>query len=180
MKRMWASVALALLLGAGPAQALSIGLGAFGGISVPVVQDDTGQGTQFGIRVPVNLVPLIAVEPFFSSSAGGDKEETLAGTTYTRTGIDVTAFGANLLIPFGAAVRFYPFVGVGSHKLERAGSEEITKTGYNFGLGLGFSPPLAGLSVDLRGELTAVVDGDVSRKWANATLGVSYALFKLP
>lgn len=176
MKRVIASAALlALLASAGAAHALSVGVGAFGGVSVPIVQDDTGQGSQFGIRVPVNLVPMVNVEPYFASTSGGDAEEDFG----TRTGLDVSAFGANLLFPFGAGIRFFPFVGIGSHTLKREGQDDITKTGYNFGLGLGFSPPVAGLSIDVRGELNAVVDGDVSRKWANATVGVSYNFFKL-
>lgn len=177
MKRRFASAALlAVLLSAGAAHATSVGVGAFGGISVPIVQDDTDRGSLFGVRVPVSLIPLLQVEPYFSSASGGDVKETFG----TRSGLDVTAFGANVLIPFGAGFRFYPFAGVGSHKLKRTGSPDITKTGYNFGLGIGFSPPLAGLSVDVRGELNAVVDGDVSRKWANATVGVSYNVFKMP
>lgn len=180
MKRLCASIALlALLSSAGAAHALSVGVGAFGGISVPIVQDDTGQGTQFGVRVPVNLIPMVVVEPFFSSASGGDKDEEFGGVTQTRTGLDVTGFGANLLLPFGTGFRFYPFAGLGSFKVKREGSEDVTKTGYNFGIGIGISPPLAGLSLDVRGELNAVVDGDVSRKWGNATVGVSYNVFKL-
>jgi hypothetical protein len=180
MRRLCASFALlALLTSAGAAHAVSVGVGAFGGLSVPIVQDDTGQGTVFGLRVPVNLVPMISVEPYFSSASGGDKEETFGSITETRTGLDVTGFGANVLIPFGTGFRFYPFAGIGSHTIKREGSDDLTKTAYNFGLGIGFSPPVVGLSVDVRGELTAVVDGDVSRKWANATVGVSYNVFKM-
>ena len=179
MKRLCALIALALVLGARAAGAVSVGVGAFGGVSIPLVQDDTGQVTLFGLRVPVNLIPLLSVEPYFAATSGGDKDETFVGTGYTRSGLDVTAFGANALLSFGSTIRFYPFAGIGSHKLKREGAEDITKTGYNFGLGLGVSPPVAGLSVDLRGELNAVVDGDASRKWANVTLGVSYNLIKL-
>jgi hypothetical protein len=180
MKRLCATAALlAFLASAGSAHAVSIGVGAFGGLSAPIVQDDTGQGTIFGLRVPVNLVPMITVEPYFSTSAGGDKDEELGGIEETRTGLDNTGFGANLLIPFGVGFRFFPFVGVGSHTLKRDGMDDITKTAYNFGLGIGFTPPVAGLSVDVRGELNAVVDGDVSRKWGNATVGVSYNVFKM-
>ena len=33
---------------------------------------------------------------------------------------------------------------------------------------------------DLRGELQAAVDGDVSRKMLNLSLGASYSLFSMP
>jgi hypothetical protein len=36
------------------------------------------------------------------------------------------------------------------------------------------------LGVDVRGELQMIVDGDVSRKFANATAGVSYHFLSLP
>ena len=180
MKRLSAGIAfLALALSAGAAGAVSIGVGAFGGVSVPIVQDDTDRGTVFGARVPVDLVPLIAVEPYFAVTSGGSKDETFAGSSYTRSGLDVTAFGANVLLQFGSTLKLFPFAGIGSHKLKREGAADITQSGYNFGLGLGFSPPVVGLSIDVRGELNAVVDGDVSRKWANATVGVSYNVLHL-
>ena len=157
---------------------ITVGIGAFGGVSVPVLQDDTNQGTQFGARLPVALLPLVTVEPYFSSAKGGDKDQTVEGATYTRAGIDVTSFGANLLLTFGSKFQFYPFAGIGSFKLKRTGSADLSKSGYNFGLGLGFSP-VSKLSIHLRGELAAAVDGETSRKWANATFGVSYNVFPL-
>jgi hypothetical protein len=36
------------------------------------------------------------------------------------------------------------------------------------------------LTIHLRGEAIAAVDGEVSRKWAAATLGASYAVFSFP
>ena len=43
-------VTLAMLALASAAHAASIGVGVFGGSSIPVVQDDNGQGTIFGVR----------------------------------------------------------------------------------------------------------------------------------
>jgi outer membrane protein with beta-barrel domain len=174
------AVAVALL--AMPAHAVSVGIGAFGGASFPLVQDDNGQGSVFGVRVPVSVVPLIAIEPYFGSTHGGSKDQTVAGLTFTRDGIDVTSYGANLLLKFGGPLQFYPFAGMSSSHLKRTGLDE-TDTAYDFGLGLGIKLPLVGLSVDGRGELDAAVDkasSDASRKWANVTLGVSYAFAKFP
>jgi len=161
------------------AGAVSIGVGAFGGASIPLLQDDNGQGTVFGLRAPVSLIPLVTVEPYFAKGSGGDKSQDIEGTTITRSGIDVTGFGANVLLTFGGKLQLYPFAGIGSYKLTRAGSDDLTNTTYTFGLGLGISP-LPKLSVHLRGELAAAVDGAVSRKWANATVGVSYNVFSTP
>jgi outer membrane protein with beta-barrel domain len=180
MKKLNACLAaLAIISFAGTARAGGIGIGAFGGVSVPVIQDDTDRGSLYGVRVPVSLVPMLTVEPYFASTKGGDVTQDLFGASYTRSGIDVTSYGANLLLTFGGPVQFYPYAGIGSFKLERDGLD-VSQTGYNFGLGLGFGLPATGLSLHLRGELAAAVDGDVSRKWANVTAGLHYNFLKLP
>jgi hypothetical protein len=161
------------------AGAASVGVGAFGGMSLPIVQDDNGQGTMMGLRAPVSLLPLVTVEPYFAKISGGDKNQDIEGETITRSGLDVTGFGANLLLTFGGKIQLYPFAGIGSYKLTRDGSEDVTNTAYTFGLGLGISP-LPKLSIHLRGELAAAVEGETSRKWANATIGVSYNVFSTP
>jgi len=172
---------LALALAALPAHAAGVGVGAFGGVSVPIVQDDSNQGSIFGARVPIQLIPLISAEPFFASSKLGDKDQTIAGLPYTRDGGEITAFGVNVLLGgMGApGVRFYPYAGLGSYELKRNGAEKATEVGYNFGLGLGLSP-IPQLAIDLRGELNMIATGDTSRKYANVTVGAAYTLFRLP
>jgi opacity protein-like surface antigen len=178
MKKKLIPVLFALALSPCVAHAVGIGVGVFGGAGVPILQDDNGQGTVFGLRVPVNLVPLVTVEPYFSKGSGGDKDQDVGGLSLTRSGIDATSFGANVMLKFGGGLSFYPYAGIGSTKLERDGLD-ATSTSYNFGLGLGLSP-VPKISVHLRGELQAVLDkdeSDISRKWANITLGVHYNLF---
>src|SRR5262245_58669254 len=101
MKRLFVWVALlAQTCWTVPANAASVGVGVFGGASIPVVQDDNGSGSEFGVRVPVSVVPLVTVEPYFLKSNGGDKDEDLGSLTITRSGIDVTGFGANVMFTF--------------------------------------------------------------------------------
>lgn len=178
MKRLFATALFALALAGSTAHATGIEAGVFGGLSIPIVQDDQKQGTTFGLRVPVKLIPLITVEPFFASSAMGEAEEEIAGFTYTREGFDVTSFGANVLLTMGGPVSFYPFAGLGQTTLKRAGFDDSFTT-FNGGLGIGISPAPK-FSIHVRGELQAVVDGDASRKFANATAGLHYALFSVP
>lgn len=177
MKRIVVS-ALALLLWAGNARAGGIGLGAFAGMSYPVLQDDTGEGALVGLRAPVSVVPMLTVEPFYASSRLADKVTMVADVPYAREGFDERAYGVNLMLATGGPLSFYPFAGIGKTTLERTGFES-TFTTYDVGVGLSVSP-LPKLSVDLRAELQAVVDGDVTRKFGNATAGVSYRLFGLP
>lgn len=179
MRRIMALTFAALVLAGGTAHAASIGVGAFGGMSFPILQDDADNGSLFGVRFPVHVVPLFAVEPYWASSSLGDKTVDLGGgLTVTRQGFDVKAYGVNAMLTTGGPVQFYPFVGIGSSKLSRTGSDQ-TLTTYDFGVGLGLSP-IPKLSVQVRGELDAAVDNGASRKFANVTVGASYALISLP
>lgn len=179
MKRILVVASLVLALGAvaSPASAVTVGAGAYGGYSIPIVQDDTGGGAIFGARAPVGVMSMLTLEPFYASSSLGDAEETLGGLTYTRSGFDMTAFGVNAILGTlgGAGMKFYPFAGFGSYSLERTGSEDIEDIGWSFGLGLGF-PAGSKMSVHLRGEVDMIVSGDTSRKFGNATLGLTYNL----
>lgn len=176
MRRLFAAAALALLLAAGSAHATGIGVGVYGGLSYPIIQDDVKSGTLYGLRAPVSLVPMITVEPFYASSSLGDAEETLGGIVYTREGFDQTAYGLSVMLgnPAGMGVRFYPFAGIGKYKLERTGTD-IDEVGYNIGLGIGIGATPK-LSLQIRGELEMVKTGDTSRKFGNATAGLTYGL----
>jgi opacity protein-like surface antigen len=182
MKRIVPIVLLALVLGAGAASAVSgvsLSGGAFGGVSIPILQDDSKQGVIYGLRLPVSVLPLLKVEPYWAMTSLGDAEETFGTLAYTRDGGKVTAYGVNALLSLGGPVRFFPFAGIASHKLTREGTEDLNKIGYNFGLGLGFSP-IPKFDVDVRGELNMITLGETSRKFANVTAGVSYRFLSLP
>jgi hypothetical protein len=172
--------ALALAFLAGPAWTADIGIGVLGGISIPVANEPAEQGSQLGVRVPVNLLPLITLEPYYSRSALGDGEVTVGGVTYTRDGGEVTGFGLNALLTFGSPLfKLFPIVGLGSYRIEREAAEEISKAGYNFGLGFGVSP-IPKLSLSLRGELAMVPTDETSQKFANVTVGAAYSLVSVP
>ena len=71
----WCGIALlALALVPVAAEAGGIGIGVFGGASIPIVQDDNGSGPIFGVRVPFKLIPLVTIEPYFGATKGGDGE----------------------------------------------------------------------------------------------------------
>ena len=178
MKRTLLLVLAALAAGAGTAQATGVGVGVFAGGSIPIVQDDTGSGSQFGVRVPVHVAPLITIEPFFASSALGEVTDTFGGNSYSRKGFDVRTYGVNAAlggIGMMPGLSFYPYVGLASYKLSRDNSADISKMGYNFGLGLGFGLP-SSISIGVRGELAMVVTDKTSRKFANVTAGITYKL----
>jgi Outer membrane protein beta-barrel domain len=173
MKGLVAAALFALALVPAVAGAGSVGLGLYGGLSAPILYDTASPGTQYGVRVPVNLIPLLTVEPYFDQTSLGDKDETFGGQTYTRSGPDVSTFGANALFNLGM---MYPYLGIGSTTFKQSGSDDVTDTCLNFGLGFGFKA-MPKLSIDLRAELSAMVTGDTSRKLGYVNLGVSYAVF---
>lgn len=178
MKRVIVMALVATALCTSVASAASVGFGFFAGASVPIVQEDQDNGSLWGFRAPVKLVPLLAVEPYFSSASLGDKTQSVGGFSVTREGSDVTSFGVNAMLTMGGPVRIYPFAGIGSAKYKRTGQDE-SFTAYNLGLGFGVGL-IPKLDLDLRGELQAASDGDVSRKVVNISLGASYSIFSIP
>ena len=97
---------------------------------------------------------------------------TIGGITYHRA----KSIGLNAILgsPDGSGFHFFPYLGIGKTKLTRTG-EEINKTGYNFGFGLGISPAQK-ISVQIRSEFSMVVTGDTSRKYGGINAGLSYRL----
>jgi len=171
------AAALGVLLVASAARATGVGVGVYGGISYPIIQDDVKSGSILGFRAPVSIVPMITVEPFYASSKLGDAEETLGGITYKRDGFDETSYGLTAMLgsPGGMGFHFFPFAGIGKYKLTRTGSEDIDEAGYNFGLGIGIGATPK-VSLQIRGEFEMVKTGDTSRKFGNATAGLTYSL----
>ena len=178
MRRYLALTLAVLCVSAVSASAGSIGLGAFGGMSYSVMQNDVGNGTLYGLRAPVKLIPFVAVEPWYTSTALGDKVQSVAGVNLTHAGFDQTSYGANVLLATGGPLSFYPFAGIGSTTFKRGGANE-TYTSYSAGFGLSVSP-VPKLSLDIRGELEAVMDNGTTRKFGNATVGLGYSLFSIP
>jgi len=189
MKRLLTFALLGVCIAGGAANATEtgVGVGVFGGLSVPVLQDVSASsfspsdafgdtGSQFGLRVPVVVIPVVTFEPYFAKSKYSDRKETFSGISYTREGFDGTAFGLNAILGrvSGGAVHFFPYVGLSSTKLTRTG-QEIKKSGYNFGLGLGIKAAEK-VSLQIRGEFAMVVTGDTSRKFGNASVGLNYSL----
>jgi hypothetical protein len=168
-----AVLALATTTGVRTGQA-GIGIGAYGGMSYPINQDDVSRGPLYGLRLPLKVIPMVTVEPYYLTSHLGDGATTTGGTT---EGFDHTGYGVNAILSTGLGMTFglHPYAGIGSHKLERAGSPEIKETAYNFGLGMGLNV-IPKISLVLRGELNMVVIGTESRKFANATVGLTYSL----
>jgi hypothetical protein len=175
------AVVTAVMFAAAGAQAglLGIGITAYGGLNIPVAQDDTESGTVFGLRVPIQAISLLRVEPWFGLAKGGDYTITPnLSEPVTFPGADVTTFGLNALLgtPMTAPGFTIAFVGgIGSYKIEIEGLETDTRVGYNLGLDLGMGLGAGPLAVSVRGESIIIpLDGGGSRKNAFITAGLTY------
>lgn len=170
------SLALAFGLTAGVASASEFGVQGFGGVAIPIKQDDNdAKSATYGVRFPISGSSILSLEPYLYGTADKETDGTFGGLPYTRSGFSVTTVGVNVALGrlIGGGFKIYPFAGVNSNTLRRDG-DEITKIGFNGGLGFGFRP--GKVLVDLRGELNMADVGDTSRKWANATLGIGFRL----
>ncbi len=153
---------------------IRFGVGAFGGVSYPVLNEASKQGAQYGVRVPIHFTPLFTLEPYYTGASLGDAKETVGGIEYTRDGGDVTGFGVNGLVTFGVATQFYPWGGFGSYTIKRTGVDDIKKSGWQAGLGLGFKL-VPSLMLHIRGGLDVVSTDGTSQKFAEANLGLDYS-----
>ena len=167
---------LLLLCSTVAAQAPKIGLGVFGGFDVPIVQDDQDQGTVFGIRGKLKVLPIVTLEPRISFTSFGEPESDIV-----ELGLDgskVNAYGIDAVIgaPFGAAgFNMFGIVGAGFYNYKRdQASQDDTNLGWSAGLGfaIGLAPMVA---VDVRGKLNVVpYDDGGTKKSGSVTAGLNY------
>lgn len=182
MKKAITVACLLMLVAATSAVAQSggprLGVGAFAGLSIPVLQDDQAQGTEFGFKGRVGFGSLLVVEPYVSFAQWGEPDPV----EDVELGIDgskLTSFGLDAVLgnmPGKLGVAPYFVAGVGSYKVKNDDTEyESSKIGWSAGLGLGygFSPQL---SLDLRGRvIVAPQEEGGSKKAIGATAGINFS-----
>lgn len=180
MKRvLLAALVLLLAQSAVQAQTPSLGVGAYGGINIPLLQDDQASGTVFGFRGRVKVLPFLVAEPNVMLAKWGDPD-AIDGVDLGIKGSKITGFGVDATVGgLPGAPGFKPFlvVGVGSFKIKNddTGFDE-SNLGFKGGLGFGFglTPKF---DLDVRGALLVVPQEDGgSKKGALVTAGLSFNL----
>ncbi len=174
--RKTAIVAVLLLAAAAvTAQTPKLGVGAFGGLSIPLAQDDQSSGTVFGLRAKLALAGFLAAEGQIGFTKWGDPDP-VDGFDLGISGSKITQFGVNGILGGGAGAGIKPYFlgGIGSYKIKNDDTKyDESRVGYNggLGLGIGFSPKL---SLDARGEAVVIpMDGGGSKKAVVGSAGLT-------
>ena len=182
MKRVLAggvAVALALVMVA-PAQAELVGVGfsAYGGWEFPVGQDDASDGVTYGLRVPIQIIPMLRFEPWVGRIDLGEYEIDGIGGPFKFDGGSITSYAVNVVLgsPITAPSIGIAFVaGIGKHQWKVDDVEQYNRIGYNVGLDLSLPLGSLPLSVNARGEVLIVpLEDSGSRKYALVTIGAIY------
>lgn len=181
MKRI-AVLGLALLLAAPASQAQSesampsMGVGVFGGVNIPIVQDDQDNGAVFGLRGRFKLLPILVLEPNITFSKYGTPADIegvdfgIEGSKLTGYGLDITLGG----VP-GEPFKSFVVLGIGSYTLKNDDTDfDETTVGYRGGFGVGVAI-VRELDIDIR-ALGLVIPQEVggSKKSALITGGLTY------
>ncbi len=169
-----------LLAGAATTHAglLNIGVGVYGGMSMPI-ETDTEMGSIVGARVKMlPAIPLVGFEAYYVSVNQKsprdlwdeqDLDIVFDGDTYS-------VFGANLLIGgvSGPGLRTFGIAGVNFVEFEDHGAKEF-KYGGELGVGVEIVPPFIGLGIEGRASVMLLGwDEGPDRKLTTVTVGVNY------
>ncbi len=177
MKVLLVLLTLLLVSAALSAQTPRIGFGGFGGLSIPVAQDDQASGSEFGFRARLKL-PVLTVEPNISFTKWG-KANPPEGISDMPVGSKVTSFGVDALLGGAPGVPgFKPFfvIGGASYKVKNddTGFDE-SKIGFSAGLGVlfGLTPKF---DLDVRGKAVVIPIEGSSKKAVSVTGGFAVNL----
>lgn len=159
---------------AASASSAGLGIGGYGGVAIPILQDDQGNGTVFGLKAKMNLIPGFAFEPNINFMSYGEADfafGNLEGSKVTYFGADILFGGAG----FPVGPKFYLIGGAGLYSTSRDVDEDTSDFGLNGGLGIeiGFG---SGLALDIRGKAHVVLFEGASKKFATVTGGLNYYL----
>ena len=170
---------MVLVAGMAAAQAPKIGVGASGGINVPILQDDQKAGSIFEIRGRLQALPFLAVEPKLSFSSYGSPD-TFEDVVWDVDGSKLVAYGVDGILGGGGGVGIRPFFigGIGMYSISNDQTEAFlesqTKFGWSAGLGLGIglAPQM---ELDVRSKLHVIMfEGSSSKKSLAIVGGLNY------
>ena len=173
MKRVLTMILLIFFALSTSAFSTDLGAGAFGGVLIPVVQEDQGTGSTFGIRGKIALMDGISLEPNINFHKYGDAELDFG----TIAGSKITSFGVDAIVGGGqgkSTVSMYGLIGGGFYSITRDFDEDVSKLGFSAGLGLELVL-VQSVGFDIRGKLDVISgEGGGTKKSAAVLGGVTY------
>jgi len=175
-KLLMVTIGLMLLIEPVSAAGIQAGAGVFGGLAIPVVQDDQASGSVFGFKGSVKMLSIFTLEPNVMFTKYGDPD--IDNIIDDPSGAKITGFGLDVLLgsSLGApGVSPFFFAGIGTYKTKNDDLQvDHSDAGLSAGLGLeiGLGPSLG---IEGRGRFLMIgTEGGASKKSIMATAGVNY------
>ncbi|HHI02848.1 MAG TPA: hypothetical protein ENL22_04955 [candidate division Zixibacteria bacterium] len=178
MRRLLVILGLMLLcISLANAQTPKIGIGAFGGMNMPILQEDQGNGTVFGIKAKLKIIPIILLEPNLTFGKWGEPDPIEgvvlgSGSKISSYGIDAILGGS----PGMAGFKPYFLVGAGIYTVKNDDTGyDKSKLGYSAGLGIsiGVGPKM---DIDISGKAIFAPQDGGAKKAIFITGGLTYYL----
>ena len=169
-------ILLALLAPHVHAEGLKLAVGAFGGLNMPVVQDDQKMGSVFGLRARLRVLPILSAEPNVIFGKWGSPDE-VEGINMGIDGSKINSYGIDAVIGNLHGIKgFKPFgvVGFGIYNVKNDDTKyDESKLGFSGGLGfaVGLSPTL---DIDVAGRLVVAPQESGSKKALFFTTGLNF------
>ncbi|MFZ5433247.1 MAG: hypothetical protein ACOZB3_05665 [Calditrichota bacterium] len=184
MKHILLVVCCLFLVAAATAGTYSLGVGAYGGYDMPVIQDDVGAGPMWSVGVRGNLWHFIHGQLFVRGTSQGDVDEELEFGNQTETltykGGTLTGFGLNALFARKDAANIWPYglIGISTNSLSFGDSfkEDDSLIGWAFGGGMGINLYERKVFLDINTTflLMPFHDNKASRKNWQSLIGIQY------
>jgi hypothetical protein len=176
---LWPVMLLAMGAMSSTAMARPIGMGAFAGLNIPVVQEDAGNGPLLGTRLRIAITSFLALEPTLAFFQQGDVTTKVGNHDFELDGGRSTALGVNVIVGSvgpPAGVRIYGILGLASHAMKQEGTEDESRLAMSLGPGLelGVADKLA-LDVEVRLHMISL-EGGGARKNLGLSGGLIYYL----
>jgi len=153
-----------------------LGVGAWAGMSIPVIQDDQESGMVFGFMGRFKVLPFLVLEPGMSFTKWG-APDAIEGITWDINGSKLTSIGINATLggaPGVPGVKPFFVAGVASYKVKNDDTKyDESNLGWNAGLGIGYGISPA-FDLDIRGLVVVAPQDNGSKKALSITGGLNF------
>ena len=150
--------------------------GVYGVYGIPVIQDNVAAGPLYGAKVRADLAGPLGAEVSYTSFPEGDVTFKAQLGEQTTKGYSQSVIAADLILQTTGVAGFgiYLLGGIGSYSLTKDNTADISRIGYNGGLGVEFRSS-SGIAVDICGRLHAMpYENGGTHKFAALQAGVNY------